>query len=307
MMAALADEPRPPVCDYEGSDYQRRFWQQADRAYEDRVEAVALSRLLPPGTGRLLELGAGAGRNTLRYRGFDEIVLLDYSRSQLAQARDRLGDGGGRYRFVAADIYRLPLAPAAFQAATMIRTLHHMAEPAQALAGIRPLLVQGGTFVLEYANKRNLKAILRWLAGRQDWSPFSGQSVEFASLNFDFHPRAVLGWLEQAGFAPGRQLTVSHFRLGLLKRLVPTGWLVAMDAAAQWTGGWWQLSPSVFVQATAVGDGPEPFDGALWRCPVCASLDLRQVAEGLHCHGCGRRWAERDGILDFKEPLEAGS
>ena len=37
----------PPVCDYEGSDYQERFWDAGGRQYEHRVEQIALGRLLP--------------------------------------------------------------------------------------------------------------------------------------------------------------------------------------------------------------------------------------------------------------------
>ncbi len=59
----------PPVCSYEGSDYQTSFWERGDRAYEDAVEGVALKRLLPKEGNLLLELGAGAGRNTPRYHG----------------------------------------------------------------------------------------------------------------------------------------------------------------------------------------------------------------------------------------------
>ena len=66
----------PPVCDYEGSDYQTSFWDKGGREYEDRTEAIALKRLLPKSGRLLLELGAGAGRNTPRYLGFDRIVLL---------------------------------------------------------------------------------------------------------------------------------------------------------------------------------------------------------------------------------------
>src|SRR3970040_2905310 len=55
---------KPPVCDYEGSDYQQRFWDQADRRYEDQVEAIAIRSLLPKSGKLLLEGGAGAGRNT---------------------------------------------------------------------------------------------------------------------------------------------------------------------------------------------------------------------------------------------------
>ena len=84
-------EKRPPVCDYEGSDYQTRFWEAGGREYEDRCEAIALKRLLPKSGKLLLELGAGAGRNTPRYNGFERVVLLDYSRPQLKQAQARLG------------------------------------------------------------------------------------------------------------------------------------------------------------------------------------------------------------------------
>jgi len=50
----------PPVCSYEGSDYQRTFWEAGERQYEDAVEAIALKRLLPQHGYLLLELGAGA-------------------------------------------------------------------------------------------------------------------------------------------------------------------------------------------------------------------------------------------------------
>ena len=50
----------PPVCDYEGSDYQTSFWDQGGREYEDRTEAIALKRLLPSYGNLMLELGAGA-------------------------------------------------------------------------------------------------------------------------------------------------------------------------------------------------------------------------------------------------------
>ena len=73
----------PPICDYEDSDYQASFWGRGGREYEDRVEAIALRRLLPRAGHLMLEVGAGAGRNTARYGGFERIVLLDYSITQL--------------------------------------------------------------------------------------------------------------------------------------------------------------------------------------------------------------------------------
>ncbi|MGB8983551.1 MAG: class I SAM-dependent methyltransferase, partial [Anaerolineales bacterium] len=117
----------PPICNYEDSDYQASFWDKGGREYEDRAEAIALRRLLPKRGRLLLELGAGAGRNTPRYLGFERIVLLDYSRTQLEQAQGRLGKSD-KYIYVAADAYRLPFVDGLFDAATMIRVLHHMAD-----------------------------------------------------------------------------------------------------------------------------------------------------------------------------------
>src|SRR5574341_129795 len=238
----------PPVCDYEGTDYQSSFCDKGGREYEDRVEAIALKRLLPKSGRLLLELGAGAGRNTLRYGGFDRILLLDYSRSQLEQAQQRLGKSD-KYIYVAADVYRLPFVDGLFDAATMIRTLHHMTDAPRALRQLRNVLQPGAIFILEFANKLNLKAILRYWFGRQDGSPFTLEPVEFAELNFDFHPKAVRNWLMDLGFTIERTLPVSHFRIGLLKRIIPTSMLVFFDSIFQWTGAWFQFTPSVFVRA----------------------------------------------------------
>lgn len=289
---------KPPICSYEGSDYQTTFWDQGGREYEDAVEGVALRRLLPPGGKHMLELGAGAGRNTPRYQGYEQITLLDYSLTQLQQARQRLGDNP-RFRYVAADVYRLPFAPGLFDGATMIRTLHHMADARRALDQVRRVMQPQGIFILEFANKHNLKAILRYALRRQDWSPFSPEPVEFVALNFDFHPNTVRAWLQQVGFSIERQLTVSHFRMGLLKRIVPLRLLVWADSLAQVTGDLWQLSPSVFVRARASGAGQPAAEGEFFRCPACGA-PLPDTPPELVCGGCGVRYPVVDGIYDLR-------
>jgi ubiquinone/menaquinone biosynthesis C-methylase UbiE len=300
----------PPICDYTDSDYQASFWEQGGREYEDRCEAIALKRLLPRGGRLMLELGAGAGRNTPRYAGYERVVLLDYSRTQLEQAQARLGTSE-RYIYIAADIYRLPFVDGLFDAATMIRVLHHMAEAPRALRQVRNVLQPGGIFILEFANKHNLKAILRYLLRRQEWSPFTLEPVEFAALNFDFHPRAVRGWLKEVGFKVQRTLTVSHFRLGWMKRLLPAGLLAWLDSLAQWTGPLWQITPSVFLRAQAVGQygilsNPVGQNAILpyFKCPECGAAPLEERHDHLLCPGCQRKWEHRDGIYDFREALK---
>jgi len=299
----MPEKKRPPVCDYEGSDYQTRFWKKGGREYEDRCEAIALKRLLPKKGKLLLELGAGAGRNTRRYKGFDHVILLDYSRTQLKQAQDLLGDSD-RYTFVAADIYRLPFVDGLFDAATMIRVLHHMADAPAALRQVRNVLQPGAIFILEFANKQNLKSILRYALHRQTWNPFTLELVEFAPLNFDFHPRSVRNWLASLGFRLEKTLAVSYFRIGIIKRTIPTGPLVLMDSILQRTGAFVQLSPSVFLGTKVVGSTPtleKPEDiTSYFKCPECGWSPLTNNVQQILCPACGRQWKFLDGIYDFR-------
>lgn len=288
----------PPVCNYEGSDYQTSFWDQGGRAYEDACEAIALKRLLRPHGEHMLELGAGAGRNTLRYNGYRQITLVDYSRTQLLQARQRLGDSP-MFRFVAADIYHLPFINDAFDAATMIRTLHHMADAPKALDEVRRVLALDASFILEFANKRNWKSIFRWLLGKQSWSPFKREPVEFAELNFDFHPAAVRSWLKTAGFKIENSLTVSHFRVSLLKSHFSPAFLAGLDSVLQWTGNLIQYTPSVFVRSRAVSGGIQPKADGLFACPACGA-GLRNTPPKITCPNCGRTYPVTDGIYDFR-------
>ena len=301
----------PPVCDYEGSDYQTSFWDQGGRSYEDRTEAIALKRLLPKKGRLLLELGAGAGRNTPRYIGFDRIFLLDYSRTQLEQAQMRLGLSN-KYIYVAADAYRLPFVDGLFDTVTMIRTLHHMADAPKALGQVKNVLRSEGVFILEFANKLNLKAILRYLSGRQKWSPFTMEPVEFVTLNYDFHPRAVRKWLQGLGFNIERTLTLSHFRAGFLKRVVPTNILVSLDSLFQWTGALWQLSPSVFMKASKSIKSPHGVETRpsfanpmqVFKCPDCGYYGLSDEKTYIACLNCRKKWEIRDGIYDFRKSLD---
>ena len=288
----------PPVCSYEGSDYQDSFWETGTRRYEDAVEAVALQRLLNRPGKLMLELGAGAGRNTPRYADWQRVVLLDYSRTQLVQARERLGESS-RYVYVAADIYKLPFVEGLFDGATMIRTLHHMADPKLALESIRKVMAENAVFILEFANKRNLKAIARWLSGKQKWNPFDHDQVEFVELNFDFHPKEIRKLLKETGFRLQKQLAVSFFRANWFKNHIPHDRLVTMDSALQSTGAWAQFTPSVFSRTIAIGSSPTPGENDFFRCPICGH-PLPEAGASQNCPGCGRAWEYRDGIYEFR-------
>jgi ubiquinone/menaquinone biosynthesis C-methylase UbiE len=289
------------ICDYEGSRYRHEFWEGQGREYEDWVERIALRAMLPPDGDTLVEIGAGYGRLASLYAGYRRVVLLDYARSQLEEAQHYLPHPD-RYTFVVADVYRLPFVDNLFDALTMVRVMHHLADVPCALAELQRVMRPEGVVILEHASKQHLKAIVRWLLGRQTWNPFDPQPVEFVELNFDFHPRWVRQQLTAAGFQAETTRSVSHFRIPLLKRLLPPHWLATLDSMAQPTGQWWQLTPSVFVRARSQKASVKPPEG-FFSCPVCRSPNLFPQPQALACVGCGRHWRTDGGIYDFKTPL----
>ncbi|KAA3660550.1 MAG: methyltransferase domain-containing protein [Chloroflexi bacterium] len=292
----------PPVCDYEGSDYRTRFWEGQGRTYEDQAERIALRRLLPATGSTLIEIGAGFGRLADEYRGYEKVVLFDYSRSLLREAQAHLGDDP-KFIYVAGNWYNMPFVDGLFEAMVQIRTLHHAADAPALFTQLARIAKPGGTYVLEFANKQNLKAILRYALRRQNWSPFDQEPVEFVELNFDFHPRWIQTQLQLAGFESGQKLTVSHFRIPLIKQVLPTGLLVSLDSMAQRTGNWWQLSPSVFVHNQHPTSGETAPADAFFACPECGSPLVDVKKELLVCAGCGLQWQVKDGLYDFKAPV----
>ncbi|MDX1664919.1 MAG: methyltransferase domain-containing protein [Candidatus Promineifilaceae bacterium] len=298
----MTEYDSPPVCDYEGSDYRTRFWEGTGRGYEDQVERIALRRLMPPRGQTLLDVGAGFGRLAEEYRGYERVVLFDYSRSLLREAQARL-QHDPRFIFVAGNWYEMPFVEGLFETMVQVRTLHHAADVPALFAELGRVAAPGGSCILEFANKQNLKAMLRHAAGRQSWSPYSEEPIEFVELNFDFHPRWIQARLDEAGFSPDRILTVSHFRLAPLKRLVPTPLLVAVDSVAQYTGNWWQFTPSVFVSSRHPAVGAVAAPDTFFACPNCRGTLAETETGNLRCEECGREWGVESGLYDFKEPL----
>ena len=287
----------PDICNYENSPWRTEFWRGRD--YEDRAERIALARMLPPRGARLCEIGAGFGRLADFYRGYERVILLDYSRSMLRDAVERLR-GDPRFVFVAADLYNLPLADNALDTAVTVRVLHHVADIPRAFAEIARVVRPQGTYLAEFANKRHLKAILRYALTRRAPNPFALEPYEFVKLNFDFHPRYIAESLRAVNFVVQDKRAVSTFRVALLKRIVPARFLAALDGLLQHPTSNLQISPSIFLRAESRKPGAPALNASLWRCPACGSTDIAESRDALACRACARVYPVADGIIDFK-------
>lgn len=289
----MSREPR--VMDYEGSPYRQEFWEEADRRFEDAAERRVLQAVLPPVGRRVVEIGAGFGRLVDLYEGYDQIILLDYARSMLEDARARLGD---RCTYVCADLYHLPFATDSLDTVAQIRVLHHVEDVGAAVGEVARVLCAGGSYVLEFANKRNLKAVLRHASGRQDEDPFDETPWEFVELNWNFHPRYVERALGEAGLTVRERRAMSHFRMASLKRRVSPEVLARADALIGRPLGRAALGPSQLLRAAKLTGGR--YRSQLWRCPACGEEPLLDAADEIPCPACGRVWRVENGIHIFR-------
>jgi SAM-dependent methyltransferase len=286
----------PRICDYEGSTYRSDFWEDADRRFEDGAERLALRSLLPAPGGRLVEIGAGFGRLVDEYAGYRQVILLDYAKSMLQDARDRLGD---RYVYVCADLYHLPFATGALDTVVQVRVLHHVEHVPAAFAEVSRVLAAGGSYVLEFANKRNLKAMARFVSRRQGNNPFDDAPYEFVPLNWNFAPQAIERQLAEAGLTVRARRSVSLLRQPALKDHLPPQALARVDHTLGGPLAGLALAPSQFVRSVQLHGGAP--GAALWRCPACGHEPLDEAGDMVPCPACGRLWRCEDGIFVFRE------
>ena len=235
---------------------------------------------------------------------------MDYSRTLLTSAAERWGKDP-RFVFVAGNIYQLPLANQVLDTLVMVRVMHHLADVPAALTQLRRVTHSGSTLVIEYANKRNLKSLMRWATRKQDWSPIAREPLEFVELNFDFHP----SWMEDrfidAGLKTQKRYGVSHFRLGALKQRISPAKLAQADSLLFGVGGHIAVAPSIFVRAQStdrvrranVSTSPESV-AELFRCPECTRNGLTQIdVDQVQCPQCGARYAKVQQVWDLKAKL----
>ena len=111
--------------------------------------------VLVPGTSTILDIGCGAGNQTLnllRVFPHADCTLLDISPAMLERARERVGSmAEGRIVFVEGDFRTTPLPDGKFDLIVAAAVLHHLRDDADWNAGfskIHSLLKPGGVLLV---------------------------------------------------------------------------------------------------------------------------------------------------------------
>ncbi len=249
------------ICDYSDTDYKRDFWGKQNRNYEDYVERLALRRLITEKRGKCIEIGAGYDRLVDEYADkFDQILLLDYAPDLLKQAELRIKELQlSHVSVLRGDLYKLSAIHQKYDCALSVRVLHHVECVPDYFFQVNSILHQGGTFILEYANKRNLLEIIRSILGIANVQLFAYYpSRRGDTVYYNFHPDYIKDVLERNGFEVEEELSVSLFRNDFIKKLLPYKFLGGLERRLQKPLGRWKLSPSVFIKARKIADISHP-------------------------------------------------
>lgn len=238
------------ISDYNGYDYKKIFWEDADREYEDQADRMAIRKLLPKRMDKFADIGGGYGRLANEYlKRAHKVIIFDYSKSELKQAKEIYGD---KVETRAGDIHKLPFKDGELDGLMMVRVTHHLKHMDKAMAELYRVLKPGGVAVIEVANKRTLPKIARYVTRRSDVNPFDLKVANYKEISkdgfYNYHPKYVEEIFEKIGFKCERVLSVSNFRSGALKKLFGTKNLVKMEDKAQKALAPIRFAPSIYYK-----------------------------------------------------------
>jgi ubiquinone/menaquinone biosynthesis C-methylase UbiE len=241
---------------YDTYDYPS-YW--IGREYEHESEVMALKELLSaiPKIDTILEIGAGFGRLTPSYLfRARKILVSDPSSRLLGIARDKFG-GRKKVVFIQSKAENIlnKVPRRSVDLIILVRVLHHLENPGKFFDLCSKLLKKNGYLLLEFANKRHLKATcLEFLKGNItfpiDISPKKVGKQRPKNLPFlNFHPDFIKHELTERGFKIKEGRSVSNIRSSFLKKIVPCDSLVAIEKVLQRPLYLISFGPSIFLLA----------------------------------------------------------
>lgn len=238
------------IADYNGYDYKKIFWEDADRKYEDMADRLAIRRLLPKEMGSFVDIAGGYGRLADEYiPRAKTATVFDYSETELKQAKEIYGD---KLQTKAGDIYALPFKDDSFDGLMMIRATHHFKDMQKVSDELYRILKPGGIAVIEVANKKTLPKMFRYWFKKSDINPFSLEPASLKDLNengfYNYHPKYIEAIFKKSGFKIDEVLSVSNFRSAKLKKLFGTKNLVRLEKGAQKLLAPVRFAPSIYYK-----------------------------------------------------------
>ena len=238
------------ISDYNGYDYKKIFWEDADRKYEDMADRMAIRKLLPKEMENFVDIAGGYGRLADEYIPRSKsATLFDYSQTELDDAKKKYGK---KLNTVQGDIYKLPFKDDEFSALLMVRATHHFKDMDKVLAELYRILKPGGVAVIEVANKKTLPRMMRYWRGKTDISPFDRSVANLSDVDkdgfYNYHPKYMEDLFRNTGFKIVKVLSVSNFRSARMKKVFGNKNLIRMEKVAQKALAPVRFAPSIYYR-----------------------------------------------------------
>lgn len=251
---------------YDNYDYPT-YW--SDRNYEHESEVIAIRAFLNKITkiSRIVDIGGGFGRLTPYYvfRSKISVVsdpsqrLLDEGEKRLLPLLKNLKFRKTKLKFLKSNVVDLKkkLLKNNFDLALMVRVMHHIDDPEEALDTIDHLLKPGGYLILEFANKIHGKALISNVLKGDitfpiDIFPSSRLSEENSknSLPFlNYHPDIIKDKLKKHNFKIIEVRSVSNIRSTFIKKYLPVPIMLGIEKYFQKALSTIYFGPSIFILA----------------------------------------------------------
>ena len=199
---------------------------------------------------KFADIGGGYGRLANEYlKRAHKVYIFDYSKTELKQAKEIYGD---KIETKAGDIYKLPFKDEELDGLMMVRVTHHLKDLKKATSELYRVLKPCGVAVIEFANKRTLPKMARFLTGRSKVNPFDKKVANYKEISkdgfYNYHPKYVEEIFAKAGFKREKVLSVSNFRSRGLKKILKTKNLVKMENSAQQILAPIRFAPSIYYK-----------------------------------------------------------
>lgn len=234
-----------------GYDYTK-YWDNRD--YEHAAEEHALRTLLKGKSfNHAADIGGGFGRLCLLLRQYaDKVTLAEPAASQLEAAKTVLA--GTDIDMVQTQADDLAFPNGSLDLVTMVRVMHHIPEPSKEFFEIYRVLRQGGTAIIEVANyghyknrrafKKAGKELPKGPVSIRTVSAEEPDAIAFVNHNVD----TVVEALQDQGFKLINKLSVSNLRSEKLKKVLPTGLMLAIEKPLQKRLAKKNFGPSIFIE-----------------------------------------------------------
>ncbi|MCK5567078.1 MAG: class I SAM-dependent methyltransferase, partial [Actinomycetia bacterium] len=154
--------------------------------------------------------------------------------------------------FLSADATALPIRDDSVDTILTVRVMHHLEKPEKYFDEVKRILKNGSLYLLEFANKRNLKNILRFFAGKMDTSPFNLVPSQVGETIKNYHPKDIYKKLAARDIRIKKIISVSNFRLGILKKIFGNRLLIFFEAIYQKIFSFITWGPSIFIKGYSV-------------------------------------------------------